>query len=700
MSGYLGDEIRKIVREFLEFTPSAANVRLPESIEVVERETQSRKVVPLVYYIRAMYVVIGHNMDLFAKVGDRWIASTADDALDGQPLSNAQLIFSMLGVYDLGRHCNFWLRFTADPTLDLGEGELVETIPGTRDSVETNRYLERIDSIAGTFHADIEKCQDRLVAIPVSTWEKDKEGHRNMLVVMKMRPDRYFVLKYEPNGYEDDTEHPRLRNHLLENLQMALSKVSSKYVWLPMQATSCPIGLQRVSTAKIGYCVMFSNFWLYCLLRCFPLLIRLQQVESFQRAVHSIEQIILDEVDPGSLSLLVTNFAIRYCDKFFELVQLNSHLSDLFYREVVQLLISDDGVNEGTRDGGSPFTMNSFYDRVDDEKVEHAMDVDEKERQPDGAHCVKNEDCLSHCCRDQKCKAVDFDREPTYGEVKEVTEEEYSSMVEALFRNAVNFVITPEARIKARRLFLFSESCVVNTDEKSDPGSLEVYKLITFFFPENVVHSICNGSFVFDWLTGRLATQGTGFKSIDSNESMDELARQVLHRRQFNCQTSIVAVSVYRARVTEMPYQLFLLNRFGLFGFNVNESEAYMKPFSKLGENLAHALTRSGGVEVKWQGWMNLQFEGLHARYDQTLRHMVNGLSLAFFVQFGDRYESLHESVSSFVGITLASWDRYKSRAEEIVCKFARDLLNHHGRFDSECAEEIFEELKGEADSI
>lgn len=692
------DEVHQIVREFLQYHPGLDDqLKLPEHMDFVDQENKQRmQRVPIHVYIYAMFQTIRSRVRYTLK--------------DGSPFSNSGLIFSMLNVYTQDVKCSLEINFTVvNPFEDRAltdqpqisdwmhqlplQGDVSMYVPGSTKRFIYSDYLQSIDEVAEDFNDDVEKCPDRIVAIPLGIAIKSSEfGHQNMLLVMKMRPDKYFVLIYEPHGHQSNIEEGVARADFLSNLQKGLSKRSNKYVFVPLETTSCPVGLQARSGDTVGYCVMFSNFWFYCILRCFHLLIRIQDVREFQDAVRSVESTILNDVSRESLFMMVTNFAIRYSEQFWKVVQLNSDQMREFDGRMYRVLKEEKPVTIPSL----PLTMNSLYV----EKEERFEPNDESMLANDGDECRTSSDCQSHCCHADKrvCVPVDLNHgQLTYEEEKLATSEEFTSLISPLFYHGAEFTLDRDAQLRGK--YLLDILDCANGDRNL------VWRLATFFLPQNVIHHLCNGTFEFNPHTLEFTKDlddEDSWLSIKSSQDMENLAKQMIYRNHFACLMSFICVTLQFETRPALPYHLFFMSRrdkqVQLFAFNMNENQRYLTPLNVLGEQLARAMHKVSpdGYQVQWLGFVNLPLEGLDSSFAQTVKHLINGLAIVFFTHFGDRYVNAEDALRDFIRVWSDSWTRYQTSLKQIMCKFASDMIDRQTDMNIPCMEQQLSYLREE----
>lgn len=682
------DEVRQIVREFLQYHPALnESKRLPPYLSFVESNTGRTKIAPIAMYIYAMFQAIEAQQEFTLR--------------DGSPFSASGLIFSMLNVYAQDIKCRLSISFhVGDPFHNqphsIEDWKLHLPLRGDvklTNAIRQNRYenyRSKIDELANDLMESVEKCTDRLVGIPLSTnVESRPAGHRNMLVVMKMTPEKYFVLIYEPHGHQTRAVESMARADFLSNLQSAISKKTDKYVFVPVETTSCPVGLQAHSGDRVGYCVMFSNFWFYCILHCFHLLIRTRDLSEFQEAILTVESTILEEVSRESLSLLVTNFAIRYCEQFWTFVQLSSKQMEHFNQHMYRFLREKKAVDRHSMITRFPRAEYGNVDlRENDSDLEDDLETARNEEDGmlanDGDECQTSEDCQSQCCDRKVCVSVDLNNMPAYA-----GEEEFPSLISPLFKRGVDFKPDRDAQTVGKHLLHILRTCIRPDDgEEFD----YVWRLLHFFYPRNAIHSVCNGKFDFNPQTLQFY-KGQSWISIESSTEMEDMAKQIMHRTYLTCNFSIICVNSSSPKADEMPYHLFFMMRRGtriaLLTFSFNDQP--MDALLILAEKLISAMNKVSppGHQVIWMGHTRVPLGGIDVSYRLTMKHLFFGIAIMFLTHFDKQNVNPVEVAGDLIRVWFDCLTRYQTTLEQIVCRFAMDLLGSEDEdLDGECYEE------------
>jgi len=87
------------------------------------------------------------------------------------------------------------------------------------------------------------------------------DGHATVLIMEKYDSGWNFY-SYDPNGY-DNINSDFKTSSLIRELIKHLNK---KITVIPITEISCPTSIQKYTDDNIGFCLMFSFFWIYCIL--------------------------------------------------------------------------------------------------------------------------------------------------------------------------------------------------------------------------------------------------------------------------------------------------------------------------------------------------------------------------------------------------------------------------------------------------
>jgi hypothetical protein len=142
----------------------------------------------------------------------------------------------------------------------------------------------------------------------------ETKGHANLLIVEKEEKQINFF-RYEPNGpeYDFSDKDEKILRSLLEDTGKELNTPIKIY----NKTDTCPIGIQKKSKDTYGYCIMFSLFWFYCLVKLLdsklPLKDLIQYIEPVLSSVINSfkkEKMIVDCFEKNNT--YIGDFSIRY----------------------------------------------------------------------------------------------------------------------------------------------------------------------------------------------------------------------------------------------------------------------------------------------------------------------------------------------------------------------------------------------------
>ena len=137
--------------------------------------------------------------------------------------------------------------------------------------------------------------------------------HRNMIFIENI-PGHITINYYEPHGSVGGFSETANIHEFLENLVSGMKSASinmslNTKIYLNVKEASCPTGMQSI-TAKydIGYCVMFSLFWLYSVLSIVMTNISTHTYEPSSLWIKRVET-YFNKIDPPTLYNIVVAFA-------------------------------------------------------------------------------------------------------------------------------------------------------------------------------------------------------------------------------------------------------------------------------------------------------------------------------------------------------------------------------------------------------
>jgi hypothetical protein len=190
--------------------------------------------------------------------------------------------------------------------LSFGKDTTVDDIKiDKKERVLWYKFLE-------TFIKKINNC-DRYTIFLLSLKEK-LEGHRNILVIEHLK-DKINIVVYDPMG-SDYSEFNV--DKVIRTIGDELETITEKKVNIMKKEISCPIGLQKVSEDLIGYCVMFSYFWIYCVMHIISMIEKhYKNTPELTLWLDKVEIYIYDILKNSNSSIFntVVNFTDYYTKK-------------------------------------------------------------------------------------------------------------------------------------------------------------------------------------------------------------------------------------------------------------------------------------------------------------------------------------------------------------------------------------------------
>jgi len=142
-------------------------------------------------------------------------------------------------------------------------------------------------------------------------------GHATVLI-MEKQDNIWNFYYYDPNGSSNT-------DYSYQFLDMLLRYQNKKISIIPITKISCPISIQKYTEEKIGFCLMFSFFWIYCILNIINGMKKTGTYSPLRSWIGSVDKILLD-YEKSNLYNIVVSFGIK-------LVNDTAADSDIFNRE-------------------------------------------------------------------------------------------------------------------------------------------------------------------------------------------------------------------------------------------------------------------------------------------------------------------------------------------------------------------------------
>lgn len=259
-------------------------------------------------------------------------------------------------------------------------------------------------------------------------------GHRNIIFSYITEPDKegkkkVYLSVYEPHGSDLDyfsMSHYGGIDRLLEQMIGYINTTTDYQAELiPRKMTSCPAGPQSMDTT-IGFCIMYSFFWLYCLLHVMNVE-KDDRIEDFPYLISNIDRLIMS--DPKKVPVAIYNFTVYMVNSYLENISPNlqarfvQKLNDNFFlriqaemipvkenKMVRQPPISLKRKREIEQEASSPYTRRKT-ELSCDINAECASDLCVRGKCVDfndyygGKECKENSECISNSCVAGACQA-------------------------------------------------------------------------------------------------------------------------------------------------------------------------------------------------------------------------------------------------------------------------------------------------------
>ena len=392
-------EIHRTIKEILEYHSRV----LPPFLQIEHKGLQNR--LSVTEYIYAMYQALIHLTESNPEF----------------QFGPASVILKMLGLDSI---CTAVISLHFETT----NGALLFARVGPKGSKEYSMKGEMVEFTRALWNELDSSCMFAVFDLDLFFVDAN-EAHQNLLIIYRSDNVHYHLGIYDPHGtavaHNIETKQIFL-TQLCQQLRQLLPEF--QFTALEFDQVGCPVGLQSVTGEKIGYCVMFSYFWIYCVLRCLPLLKMYPAINFASIELAILEQSISPNEylqKPNYLMNIVMNFAVAYCSFFLE----NNR------EEITEALL---------RDTRKEIRREKFSIMKLDE-TKRAMEgvneyKEEKSLLNDGSPCGVNEECQSQCCVQGRCQPLNLNSVPaTFFEFSEVTLN-YQEFVEDVFRDVQNSI--------------------------------------------------------------------------------------------------------------------------------------------------------------------------------------------------------------------------------------------------------------------
>lgn len=233
-----------------------------------------------------------------------------------------------------------------------------------------------------------------------------KDFHATMLFI-ENKEDVINLYLYDPHGSSPYHTYAKEEFIFIYNLATAYSTKYGKPMNVIKRETfSCPRGIQAVipeiKENKIGYCIIYSYFWLYLILHCISMIPNI----DLNTLISTVEKTVLTLVPkPESLAKLIYNFTENIVTTVQTYMPGRKKYFKNLNEDILRRILKD---NPGILKTAVPIELH----RIRKGDVTTGYTVSSKQYDRTGP-CLENDDCLSHCCSKitGKCKERDYSKE-------------------------------------------------------------------------------------------------------------------------------------------------------------------------------------------------------------------------------------------------------------------------------------------------
>lgn len=202
--------------------------------------------------------------------------------------------------------------------------------------VEAN---DEFNKFAIEFVDRVEKCKFTSLIINYDEYKEhnpevtEDKGHVNALLIYNNKEDIHIAL-YEPHGSscmehndfcQSKVEHINLFLLQLKNILESRKLIIIEYPNVTLHPRTSISRLQGIQpslrenkTTRVGYCLMYSLFWIYLVLHCFDTI----KDKDITTTLTQVEKLVLNKRDITQIEFAITGFAVsvynRYMENIFE----------------------------------------------------------------------------------------------------------------------------------------------------------------------------------------------------------------------------------------------------------------------------------------------------------------------------------------------------------------------------------------------
>lgn len=294
--------------------------------------------------------------------------------IDGYDMpSFIETIYKMASGNDIDKMCTGQFRINSD-------GQMITQSFVFQYETDTKYFNDFLDE----FHKRLNTADCKFTSLSINYQDTQKLlGHHNMLLIYRdIEYKKNYMFLYEPHGSFKSSL--KMYDDINKFISFLEHKYNEKYGEFPLYFTSLEEISEDISQRSgiqgiieeyrfgIGYCVMYSYFWLYLILSCYN-----KTKEDPLMLIIYIEKTLLKNYTGNQLKKIIVSFAIK--------------LVNFYLQNTNQQYILDD-LNKEVDE-----RFNEFILRYKTSKSEQTRKR-KKERGDIGDVCMDNSECISNYC--------------------------------------------------------------------------------------------------------------------------------------------------------------------------------------------------------------------------------------------------------------------------------------------------------------
>ena len=295
-------------------------------------------------------------------------------------ISPIEILYNMVGVNN--SHCTGKVYFTYEYKLKTDKSYIT-------NSDFTTKLINRVRT-----------CKSLFTSVNVILIPKNSSAHANMLFTYyDKKREKIKISLYDPNGSGIDKDY--LSHKLLELIK---NENPSLFEIIPRTDISCVEGMQTYTSDYTGFCVMFSFFWLYCILN-----ISKNNSDIKLEEIKYVEKLIIGMLPPKILYNIVMKFMTIFTHECFEkgnignMKVFNEHFFTTAVTQVDPMFIFNNKESQPSYFGKFMdfFKLNNIEKTMINEQEKKANETTIKRK--NNENCIVNDDCFSDLCKNNKC---------------------------------------------------------------------------------------------------------------------------------------------------------------------------------------------------------------------------------------------------------------------------------------------------------